>query len=226
VAHVWTAGRLALDFANAASPGSYADLAQWAGEAGVVTPAEARALARAAARRRPAAAAALMQATALQASIASVMLAVAERRPPPTRALAELNDALAIAVARRRLVRRGAGFVWEWNAGRDQLDRLLWPVIRSAADVLTSRDVAAVRACAASGCRRLFLDGSRNGTRRWCEMAVCGNRAKVRRHYTRRRSRSARSAGGKSSSANRRGSTHSIAWPSRGSIAPSSRRQS
>ena len=126
------------------------------------------------------------------------MASVASRRPPPVRALDDLNEALTVTLGRTRIVRRGPGFVWEWKTGHDALDRLLWPVIRSAAEVLTSADVAAVRACAAPACGRLFLDGSRNGTRRWCDMAVCGNRAKVRRHYARRRSRRARSAGGKS----------------------------
>ncbi|OLD99871.1 MAG: hypothetical protein AUG80_03900 [Candidatus Rokubacteria bacterium 13_1_20CM_4_68_9] len=97
-----------------------------------------------------------------------------------------------------RIVRRGPGFSWDWNTGDDALDRLLWPIIRSASEVLTSTDIAAVRVCAAPACRRLFLDGSRNGTRRWCDMAVCGNRAKVQRHYARRRSTRVRSAGGKS----------------------------
>ena len=198
MAHTWTAGRLCLDFANSTRPSTYADLAAWAGAAGAVPPALARVLARAG-RRRPAAAdAALARAETLRSAIAAVMASVAERRPPPARALDDLNEAVAETLGRTRIVRRGPGFAWDWKTAGDALDRLLWPVIRSAAEVLTSTDVAAVRACAAPECGRLFLDGSRNGSRRWCDMAVCGNRAKVRRHYARSRSRRARSAGGKS----------------------------
>ena len=198
MAHAWTAGRLCLDFANSTRLSTYADLAAWAGGAGAVPPALARALARAGRRRPAAASAALGRAQALRSAIAAVMASVAERRPPPPRALEDLNEALAETLGRTRIVRRGPSFAWDWKTGGDALDRLLWPVIRSAAEVLTSSDVAAVRACAGSACGRLFLDGSRNGSRRWCDMAVCGNRAKVRRHYARRRSRRARSAGGKS----------------------------
>ena len=198
MARRWTAGRLCLDFANGAQLSTYADLAAWAAEAGAAPPTLARALARAAPRRAPAAAAVLARAEALRAAIAAVMSSVAERRPPPTRALADLNQILIETMGHTHIVRRGPGFAWEWKTGRNGLERLLWPVVRSAAEVLTSTDLAAVRACAAPGCRRLFLDGSRNGSRRWCDMAICGNRAKVQRHYARRRSRRARSAGGKS----------------------------
>ena len=198
MAHSWTAGRLCLDFANRASFSTYADLAAWAAGAGAVPPAVARVLATTGRRRPAAATAALARAGALKAAITAVMIAVAERRPPPAHALNDLNGALAETLGRTRIVRRGPGFSWDWNTGDDALDRLLWPIIRSASEVLTSTDIAAVRVCAAPACRRLFLDGSRNGTRRWCDMTVCGNRAKVQRHYARRRSTRVRSAGGKS----------------------------
>jgi len=48
-------------------------------------------------------------------------------------------------------------------------------------------DARRVRVC--QNCRWLFLDRSRNGSRRWCDMAVCGNRQKARRHYQRRTGR-------------------------------------
>jgi predicted RNA-binding Zn ribbon-like protein len=198
VAHTWTAGRLCLDFANSPKLSTYRDLAAWAGWAGAVPPPLARALARAGGRRPAAASDALGRAEALRSAISAVMASVAERRPPPARALDDLNGALAQTLGRTRIVRRGPGFGWEWKAGDEALDRLLWPLVRSASEVLTSTDVAAVRVCARPGCGRLFLDASRNGSRRWCDMAVCGNRAKVQRHYARRRSRRTRSAGGKS----------------------------
>ena len=198
MAQTWTAGRLCLDFANSSKLSTYRDLAAWAGWAGAVPPPLARALARAGGRRPAAASDALARAETLRSAIVAVMASVAERRPPPARALDDLNGALAQTLGRTRIVRRGPGFGWEWKSGDDALDRLLWPVVRSASEVLTSTDVAAVRVCAAPGCGRLFLDASRNGSRRWCDMAVCGNRAKVQRHYARRRWRRARSAGGKS----------------------------
>jgi predicted RNA-binding Zn ribbon-like protein len=66
---------------------------------------------------------------------------------------------------------------------------MLWPVAQSVEDLLTSAELIAVRECAAPDCGRLFVDTSRNRTRRWCDMRSCGNRAKVRRFYSRRKAR-------------------------------------
>ncbi|MFJ3585073.1 CGNR zinc finger domain-containing protein [Streptomyces sp. NPDC090127] len=59
-----------------------------------------------------------------------------------------------------------------WTAARDHLD-----LLRSAPD--------RIRSCAHEACILHFFDTSRNGTRRWCSMAICGNRAKASRHYAR-----------------------------------------
>jgi predicted RNA-binding Zn ribbon-like protein len=72
-----------------------------------------------------------------------------------------------------------AGFVWDWGETVD-LDRPLWAVARSAAELLASADLDRVRRCPGEGCGWLFLDTTRNRSRRWCETAGCGNRAHVR----------------------------------------------
>lgn len=72
---------------------------------------------------------------------------------------------------------------------------MLWPVARSAAELLTSPDAQRVRECALRSCSWLFVDRSRNRRRRWCDMKTCGNRAKARRHYRRKqKSRAAEKA--------------------------------
>jgi predicted RNA-binding Zn ribbon-like protein len=85
-------------------------------------------------------------------------------------------------------------FGWSWTDDPVSLDMPLWPVTRSAADLLTSSDLRSLRLCAADTCAWLFLDTSRNGSRRWCSMRTCGNRAKARRHHARVRAASAPSA--------------------------------
>ena len=66
------------------------------------------------------------------------------------------------------------------------IERLvLWPVVWSAVRLLSSPELASVRKCAAPGCGWLFVDGTKNGSRRWCSMSVCGNRDKVRRYRRR-----------------------------------------
>src|SRR5438270_5320885 len=84
------------------------------------------------------------------------------------------------------------GFAWGWaapdasEAAAEALASPLRPILRSAAELLTSGERGDVRECAAGDCTWLFLDRSRNRTRRWCSMATCGNRAKAQRHYRRR----------------------------------------
>jgi predicted RNA-binding Zn ribbon-like protein len=67
------------------------------------------------------------------------------------------------------------------------LDRPLWTLARAAGDLLTGPELARVRRCGSATCASMFLDTSRNGSRRWCDMETCGNRAKARRHYSRAR---------------------------------------
>ncbi|MCK4470533.1 MAG: CGNR zinc finger domain-containing protein, partial [Anaerolineae bacterium] len=77
-------------------------------------------------------------------------------------------------------------FEWAWVLGENDLDRMLWPIVRSAAELLTSGDLRKVRQCAREGCDWLFVDASKNHSRRWCSMNMCGSRVKARRYYQRK----------------------------------------
>jgi predicted RNA-binding Zn ribbon-like protein len=123
----------------------------------------------------------------LREAIFQVFVARARGALPPAGALRTLNKEQPTALARLRLVADGGGYRTEWE-DEDALDRMLWPVVRSAAELLTSDDLDRVRECAADNCAWLFLDRSKNRSRRWCDMAVCGNRSKVRRFRQRSRS--------------------------------------
>lgn len=111
--------------------------------------------------------------------------ALALGQGPAGEDIAMLNAALAGLPARRALVMAGDGLAWataapSWGTAKAAL---LW----SAAELLTGPRRARVRQCDNPECRYLFLDASKAGTRRWCDMASCGNRAKAHRHYQRRR---------------------------------------
>ena len=67
-------------------------------------------------------------------------------------------------------------------------DAILWPVAVAAADLLTTRDHPLLRECASDECSWLYLDTTRNHSRRWCDMKGCGNKAKVRRYRQRQAS--------------------------------------
>ena len=185
------AGALCLDFVNTESwrgdpedkgerLTSYAELLLWAVHARVLDKAAGKRLA-AEAERHPQAAAALVRAAVeLRGALAALFLAP---KRAPAAALAVLNARLAAAPARSALRASGSGFAWEGAGADDALERLLWPILWSAADLLTSGQHEHVRACGEPRCSWLFLDPSPSGRRRWCSMKECGNRAKVRRHH-------------------------------------------
>jgi predicted RNA-binding Zn ribbon-like protein len=95
------------------------------------------------------------------------------------------------AVAARRLQAARDGYRLAWRAGAPH-ERLLGSIAHSAVDLLTSPELRRVRECSGEGCGWLFLDGSKAHRRRWCSMAISGNRAKARRHWERGRAAAGR----------------------------------
>lgn len=188
-------GALCLDFVNTLGRGvttltehleGYRDLVRWGRQAGVLTAARADELERAA-RRAPARAEAVLErARELRETIYRVFAAGVHGRSPTSQDLQRVNQALAEALARARIEPAGKGFRWSWSAAAD-LESVLWPVARSAAELLTSPELERVKECASDACEWLFLDTTKNHRRRWCEMKTCGNRVKVRRHRERRK---------------------------------------
>jgi predicted RNA-binding Zn ribbon-like protein len=191
-------GALCLDFANTVSGRNtgapvdhfrrYADLVAWARQAGLLAERQAAELDRRGEARPAEAGAALAEAVALREALFRLFAAVAGGGAPAADDLAAVNRRLPRALARQRIAPSADGFAWSWRDAADALDPMLDPVLRSAADLLTGSELGALRECASDACRWLFLDRSRNQSRRWCDMKVCGNRAKARRHYRRRKS--------------------------------------
>ena len=99
----------------------------------------------------------------------------------------EFNDFLTGALRRLGLAHSGGRVVWRWRGMREELDSVLWPVVWSAAELLRSDEVSRLRTCAGADCGWMYVDRSRNGLRRWCEMETCGTREKSRRRSARRR---------------------------------------
>jgi len=194
-------GRLCLDFINTVggrvSPAAvlrdkladYNELLEWSQAAGIAKPAESRNLARRAASHRRDAQTTLARAVLLREALYRIFTAAAEGRRPREADLGTLSRELRIARARERLTHTGGAFEWAWEDGEPALDRILWPVSLSAAEVLTSGDLSRLRQCEGHECGWMFLDTSRNRSRHWCDMKDCGNRAKVRR-FRKRQQRS------------------------------------
>jgi predicted RNA-binding Zn ribbon-like protein len=191
-------GALCLDFANTASGrggdhhrenlGSYELLLVWCAHAGVIASRESRRLGDLARRRPAAAARTLRRAIRLREAIHAIAVAGARAAPPPPAAMLELNRELGRALARTRLEPSTRGFVWRWGAERPTLDAMFDPILRSAAELLVGEPQSRLKQCPGRHCGWVFLDRSKNGRRRWCEMQVCGSRAKARAYRARRRS--------------------------------------
>jgi predicted RNA-binding Zn ribbon-like protein len=120
----------------------------------------------------------------LRAAIASVGAAIAGQSWPDERALAVIRDDAARSLAMGSL--RGAPAELIFAPG----DLIIGSVAWAAFDLLRGSELDRLKQCPPEDCRWLFLDRSKNGSRRWCEMATCGNRAKARRHDEARHSRS------------------------------------
>ena len=121
-------------------------------------------------------------------SLYRLLRALAEAMPAPPDALAALARQVAAAPPRRELVLTPRQAGWRVPARGSGVAALLAPVWWSAADLVLATDRLRLRCCANPRCGWLFLDDSKAGTRRWCSMSACGNRAKVQRHAQRQRS--------------------------------------
>lgn len=187
---------LPLDFANTAEwhaseepeekLTSYRDLVGWSWAAGLLGEDEAEVLLEQAAKQPRAARQTLAQAVEVREAIYEIFSALAAGGDPPEASLQIFNQALTRAMQHARVVVGESGFTWGWP-DRGGLDRMLWPVLHMTAELLTSDDLDRVGECADDrGCGYLFFDGSRNRSRRWCNMDSCGNRAKAQRYYGRK----------------------------------------
>lgn len=200
--------QLALDFANTLGGyrggntreliATYDELVEWGQQAGIVTPNEAQRLLHAS-RRDPAGAATVLErAHLLREAIYALVVARMHGEVVCEADFAVLNGELAPALAHRRVTTGAEGVVWTWdwreergNDGDDGahllLDALLWPAAVAAAELLVMRDHLLLRECASDRCSWLFLDTTRNHSRRWCDMKGCGNQAKIQRYRSQHR---------------------------------------
>ena len=188
-------GRLCLDFANTWGDrdrpdtdllGSYAALLDFARQAGLLDPDLWQRLTARSMEDPAAGADVLRVARDFREVVYGLFSGCAQGRPVTPGDLSPLNAALRTALPHRRIASAGERLEWGWTDPGESLASPLWPIVLSAAELLTSADLPQVRQCDGARCTWLFMDHSRSRSRRWCSMASCGNRAKARRHYQRR----------------------------------------
>ena len=190
-------GNLALDFANTESGRGFdshqnhlreaANVVDWLRHANACSAEEAGRL-RAEVERRPDLAAELIdRALALRAAIHGVGAAIGRHAPPPAASLASLSQFYAQAVGRAALACEGGRCRWRWSVGEAPVEAALGPIVLAAIELFTAGDFSRIKECGGRACGWLFYDVSKNNRRRWCEMEICGNRAKQKRFAARRR---------------------------------------
>jgi predicted RNA-binding Zn ribbon-like protein len=189
-------GSLCLDFVNTLSDrngepeehlNAYADVLDFALQAGGMPADEVEELAVEAAPDPDHASRVTAAAIDAREVMFRIFHAIAENEVPDDADLEALNAVLVEGLAKARLVREGDAYRWSWTGECSCLERPLWQIAHSAADLLASGQLDRVRLCGSDTCEWLFLDGSRNRSRRWCDMSTCGNREKARKHYRKTR---------------------------------------
>ena len=214
--HPLWGGELCLDFADTVEPRGgpppydlpagyevrdylpgYDHLVAWAILAGVLGEAEAPRLVREANRRPAEAAATFARAITLREAIYRAFWAAAHGRSPQPDDLVVISRTHAAGLTHAALVPAEHGYRWEWPDVGPDLDRPIWPVARSAVDLLTAGDLGRVKVCPGVpgdpvACAWLFYDATKNRNRHWCSMDDCGAATKARRRTARRRAARAR----------------------------------
>lgn len=170
---------------------NYGDLLRFAEESKIIMPHQARRLAHAV--RSDAGARALLSARELREAIAGICYAVVDEEAPNPGDVRVLERHFHNANQHRDLQWQRPGkaederarLKWDWGRFETDANFPVWILTEAAVNLLTSDQMPLVKACGAETCRWLFLDTSKNHTRRWCNMSLCGNRAKARRFQAR-----------------------------------------
>ena len=183
-------GNLALDFVNTRGGprhgpadsewlSSYEDFAAWSSRAGLTDPSAPPG------ETAPPAAllAAFARVQACRDDLYEIFLALADGSAPPEAALRRIQLAYVEALAHGQLASGAEGCVWKWDPGSGPLAPL-WSVVAAAVELLTHGPVDRIKSCHA--CRFMFIDQSKNGSRRWCSMDDCGKTAKIARYLQHR----------------------------------------
>lgn len=200
------AGELSLDFINTldnrAVPErrlellpTYTDLVEWAMQAGAISASKRNALLSVAEQHPREADIVRQKAAELRETLYRIVTSTLRNRRPSQEDLRSFNASLGEALSHLELSTARGEFRLGWAGEPLRLDSVLWPIVRSASNLLSGDDLTRVRECGADTCRWLFVDRSKNHSRRWCDMKVCGNRVKARTFYRRQSGRSRARAG-------------------------------
>ena len=190
-------GELAFDFTNTSSGRGWPThqehlrsaqkVVDWARHAKVLAPADAEWLRDAVNADEELARRVLRRALELRENIYAIAVEVAAGRPAPKPGVEALARTHAACLACAKLTPFEGRYVWSWSPRESAVEAVLGPIALSTLTTLTQGDLSRIKQCQGEKCGWLFFDATKNKSRRWCEMEICGNRAKQRRHSARMR---------------------------------------
>jgi len=196
----WHIGnRLAIDFGNTITDRAGKDgLAGWSDvvafllEDGIIERSEARRLQRLSEVDSRRAASAFRAARELRDAVREVATRIGSKKVVPTQVIDRINSVMRLGHGYHALAPHGTQWSMHFVQNGDDPVAALVPIARSAAEIIADPHAHnAIRKCGNPECLLYFYDTSRAGKRRWCSMAVCGNRAKVAAHMERLRTQAA-----------------------------------
>jgi predicted RNA-binding Zn ribbon-like protein len=181
---------LALDFTNTSSGRGFLShrehlrdfdtIMQWVEHARVMAPSDCTYVRTTVAKRPKLGRAVFEQVLKIRELIWTIGTALAEQRPVSEKLRASLTAAHAESFRVAEMKMRDGAYIWTWDPRRDVQGAILGPITLSALTLLMEKELSRTKRCAGMECGWLFFDTTKNSRRRWCEMRVCGNRAKVR----------------------------------------------
>ena len=191
-------GKLCIDFVNTVDwrnskkrkkemLNNFSDMISWGRQVGILEDKTAQTILKKALQQPDKTKQVYKQAIELREVLYRIFSSIATTGQAPSHDLSIFNKYLADSMGKSCcLIPSQDGFVWSFCSRTDFMDFVLYPIIKSAADFLVSSDLKRLKQCADDFCGWLFVDKSRNYSRRWCSMKDCGNRAKAHRHYQRK----------------------------------------
>ncbi len=191
-------GRLCLDFVNTVDwrgraksqefLNSYQDLLLWAQHVEILTSLDVKELTLMSRKNPSEAKTVVDRAKHFREVLYRIFVTNSEGVAVSKKDLDSFNKGLSLTMSQSRIVETADGYSWDTTGVKQIMDWFLNPIVRCAADLLVGREIKRVKRCADSECGWLFVDVSRNRSRRWCDMSDCGNRAKASRFYQKKKS--------------------------------------
>ena len=188
-------GELCLDFVNTINSrlnpehdylSQYSDLVGWANKIGLLSPTQMNQLQQQVKQNAGEAGNALQKAITLRELLYRLFSGIVEGSEPNKKDIETFLPLYGEAISHGRLMKKDNHYTTTWNVD-ETFDAVLWPILHSAGELLLSEELGQVKEC--PGCGWLFLDTSKNQSRRWCSMGTCGARDKMRRYHKRQRTK-------------------------------------